>query len=518
MRIDPIDLAILAAYLLGMVAFGLWMGRRQKDAADFMVGGRSMPWWLVLFSIVATETSTVTFLSIPGFAYQNDLTWLQLPIGFAVGRVVVTLLLLPRYFKGELFTAYQVLHERFGGATKQVASLLFVITRTLADGLRLFLSALVLQEVAGVPLPTAVIALGAATILYTFVGGMRAVIWTDFVQFVVYMLGAAIAAWILLGRIDGGLEGFLESARAFPTPDGPVDKLRILDTHFDLGVATNLWAGVIGGAVLAIATHGVDQLMVQRYLSAKSRGAAGLALVSSGVVVTLQFAFFLLIGVALAVYYTQQGEPTDFVRGDRVFATFIVDEMPVGVLGIVLGAVFSAAMSTLSSSLNSSATALANDIWHPLFRPEARDTERLVTVRVLVIVFGVLQVLVGIEGRNVDTAVVNSVLAIASFTTGIVLGLFLLGIFVRRAGQQAALLGLLGGAFVVGQLRFELLALIDPTWTNAAAWGATFGDAEDWQTPAWPWFALIGSTATVWTGTVVALFFPAERRAPDATS
>ncbi|MGA1608065.1 MAG: sodium:solute symporter family transporter, partial [Planctomycetota bacterium] len=186
MNISTTDLAVLLGYLVAMLLFGLWMGRRQKDAADFMVGSRSVPWWLVLASIVATETSTVTFLSIPGFAWENDLTWIQLPIGFAIGRLAVLGLFLPRYFRGELFTAYQVLHERFGGRTKVVASLLFVVTRTLADGLRLFLSAIVLREVAGIDMELAIIVLGAVTILYTFLGGMRAVLWTALVQFDVY--------------------------------------------------------------------------------------------------------------------------------------------------------------------------------------------------------------------------------------------------------------------------------------------------------------------------------------------
>ncbi len=525
MRIETVDLAVLVAYLVAMVLFGLWMGRRQTGSADFMLGGRSMPWWLVLFSIVATETSTVTFLSIPGFAFQNDLTWLQLPLGFALGRLVVTWLLLPRYFKGELFTAYQVLDQRFGGLTKQAASLLFVATRTLADGLRLFLSAIVLREVAGVNLELAVISLGAATILYTFVGGMRAVIWTDFVQFLVYMLGAGIAAWILLGRIDGGLEGFLDTARAFPTDEGPVDKLRIFDFGWDMGNATNFWAGLIGGSVLALATHGVDQLMVQRYLAAKSQGQAGVALVLSGIVVTAQFAFFLLIGVGLAVFYAQQPDAPTFARADRVFATFIVDEMPVGVLGIVLGAVFSAAMSTLSSSLNSSATALSNDVWHPLFRRNAGDGERLWTARIFVIGFGVLQILVGIEGQYLDQSVVSAVLAIASFTTGIVLGVFLLGIAVARAGQLAALIGLVAGTLVVSQIQFDLLTTLldgaDATerhWSNDALVTAVFGrpdgDASSyWVVPAWPWFALIGSTVTVATGSLAALVLP--RRTPS---
>ena len=511
MRIESTDLAILAAYLLGMVAFGLWIGRRQSGAADFMVGGRRMPWWLVLFSIVATETSTVTFLSVPGIAYENDLTWLQLPFGFAIGRVVVTFLLLPRYFRGELFTAYQVLHDRFGGATRQVASLLFLVTRTLADGLRLFLSAIVLQAVADVEVEYAVIALGVATIVYTFVGGMRAVLWTDFVQFVVYMAGAGIAAKVLLDGIPGGLDGFLDSARAFRTEQGTVDKLTILDTSFDLGEATNLYAGLIGGAILAVATHGVDQLMVQRYLAARGRIQASVALVTSGLVVVAQFALFLLIGVGLAIFYAQPAHRRSFEDSDYVFATFIVQQLPSGVLGVVLGAVFSAAMSTLSSSLNSSATALSNDIWHPLFRPSAGDRERLVTIRLFVVLFGAMQIAVGIQGQYLDESIVGAVLSIASFTTGIVLGVFLLGIFVRRCGQTNALASLLFGSAVVAHVKFDLFAEIDEQLAMANL-------IDGFRGVAWPWFALIGSSATFLFGALASAMFPRATQSMTALS
>lgn len=491
MKIATTDLAVLLAYLAAMLLFGLWMGRRQRDAADFMVGGRAIPWWLVLFSIVATETSTVTFLSIPGFAWAHDLTWIQLPIGYAVGRLLVIVLLLPRYFRGEMFTAYHVLHERFGGATKTIASLLFVITRTLADGLRLFLSALVLWKVADIDMVYAIVVLGIVTIVYTFLGGMRAVVWTDFVQFVVYVAGAILAFVMLLDVIPGGWDGFVKAA-------SESDKLRAFDFGFDITVAYQFWAGLIGGAVLSVATHGVDQLMVQRYLCARSQGQAATALGLSGLVVILQFGFFLLIGAALFVHYSEVGqeffkldaagqvvldaEGNPVKALDLVFATFIVDELPTPALGIVLGAVFSAAMSTLSGSLNSSATALANDVWFPVVRPRAEEREKLRTVRAFTVMFGVLQVVVAIQGRNLDEAVVNSVLSIAGFTTGIVLGVFLLGILTVHVEQNAALVGLVVGTIVV-------------SWV---AFGTSI---------AWPWYALIGSGSTFVAGLAAARYF-----------
>ena len=271
MSISTVDLCILVAWLLTITALGMWVGGRQRSAADYSVGSRNLPWWAILGSIIATETSTVTFLSIPGIAFRGDLTWLQIPIGFAIGRMVVVWLFMPHYFSGKLLTAYEVLHRRFGGGVKQFASLLFLVTRTMADGVRLFLSALVLQQVADVDLATSVLCVGTATMAFTFVGGMRAVVWTDCVQLVVYIAGALIALWVMVDGIDGGFGGMIDTAAA-------ADKLRVFDTVFAWDNAQCLWAGLIGGAFVALGSHGADQLLVQRYLSARSQRQAAVAL------------------------------------------------------------------------------------------------------------------------------------------------------------------------------------------------------------------------------------------------
>lgn len=468
MGIGPLDAAILGLYLLGVVCFGFLMGRGQRSAADFMVAGRSLPWWVVLFSIVATETSTVTFLSIPGFAYGKDLTWLQLPLGFLVGRFVVVALLLPHYFEGELFTAYDVLERRFGGRVKQVSSVLFIVTRSLADGLRLFLTAIVLQEVTGLSLSRAVVVIGIATIAYTFFGGMRAVLWTDLVQFIVYIGGALIALDVLLGRIPGGWHRVLTMAAAS-------HKLRVFDFRLDFTDPYVFWAGVLGGLFLTLGSHGADQMMVQRYLCARNLKGAGRALWASGVVILAQFALFLVIGVALYCFYQIHPPLVPFDRTDRVFARFIVDELPPGALGLVLGAVFAAAMSTLSSSLNSSATAAFHDLLRPSLLRRASPRTELAWTRALTAGFGLVQIGVGIAGRWLDATVVAGVLAIAGFTTGIILGVFFLGILTRRVGQTAALVGL-----VLGLAGMTAVYLFTPL--------------------AWPWYALVGSLGTFGLG------------------
>jgi len=475
-RVGGVDLAILVAYLVGVLLWGLWIGRGSRTVSEYMVGGRHLPWWLILVSIVATETSTVTFLSIPGFAFGRDMSWLQIPIGFLIGRFAVALLLLPQYFRGEFFTAYEVLSRRFGGATQRVASALFVVTRTLADGLRLFLTAIVLQEMTGIPLAWAVAAIGVTTIVYTYFGGMRAVLWTDLVQFVIYIGGALIAFDLLLGRLPNGWTDLVALG-------GEAGKLRVFDFSLDWAEPYALWAGLFGGIFVTLGSHGVDQMMVQRYLCAKDLPDARRALTWGGFVVVAQFALFLLIGVGLYVFYQLHPPAAAFDRTDRVFARFILEEMPVGVVGVLLGAIFAAAMSTLSSSLNSCATAATRDLYRPFAGARESPDRELAVTRVLTAVFGALQIAVGIGGQWLESSVVASVLGIAAFTTGIVLGIFFLGSFAPRVGQRAAL-----AALIVGLVAMTTIYFATPL--------------------AWPWYALVGSAITFGSGWLASWVFP----------
>jgi SSS family solute:Na+ symporter len=482
---SALDFGVLAVYLAGVVAFGLWVGRGQKGAADYMVGDRNIVWWGLLLSIVATETSSVTFLSVPGVSWRGDFRFIQLPLGYAIGRLLVVAFLLPHYFSGEYFTAYEVLRERFGGAVGQAASFLFIVTRSLADGLRLFLTALVVQEMAGVSLPMAVALVGVTTIVYTFVGGMKAVVWTDVVQFVVYVLGAAVAFALLVVRLPGGWAELVATGTA-------AGKFHWLDLSTALDNPYTLWAGVVGGMFLTFGSHGADQLMVQRYLCARSRGEAARALGTSGLVILAQFAFFLLIGVGLFVFYSAFPPAAPFDRPDRVFIRFIVEQLPHGVIGLIAGAVFAAAMSTLASSLNSSATALVTDFYRPLVRPGASPRHLLRVTRGFTLLFGLVQILVALGGRLLSQTVVESVLTIAGFTTGIILGLFFLGIFTRRVGQTAAFVGLLLGLGVI----------------TAVAFGTRL---------AWPWYTLVGSVSTFAFGVLASFVWGNESEAAPSS-
>ena len=478
-RLSPPDLAIVAAYILAMTLFGLRFARQQKDLKSYFVGDRNVGWFLVLISIVATETSAVTFLSVPGTAYNpgtltkpgGNFTFLQLSFGYILGRCLVAWLLLPLYMRGELFSAYQVLEVKFGRGVQRLASGLFLLTRTVADGLRLYLTALVMQYV-GFSIEWAIVAVGLITILYTYMGGMKAVLWTDLIQFVIKIAGAALAFVFVIRLLPGGWDTYVATGME-------ADKFRWLDTDFKLNVAYNLWAGVIGGAAFSMASHGADQLMVQRYLCAKSLTHARVAVVLSGLVVFAQFVLFLALGVGLyAAAKTGVFEVADGTRNDAVFGLFIVTKLPVGVVGILVAAILAAAMSTLSSSLNSSANALVTDFYRPL-RPGKPEGHYVLASRLMTAGWGLAQIGVALAAHwsGSGRSVVDRVLTVAGFTTGLVLGLFLLGKLRHTVQPRAAIAGLVAGFAVV-------LAVWVPSFR-----GNTI--------VAWPWFALLGSSTTV---------------------
>lgn len=494
--LSNLDLGIVALYILAMTLFGVWFSKKQKDLKTYFVGERNVGWFLVLISIVATETSAVTFLSVPGTAYNpsgGNMTFIQLSFGYILGRCLVAWLLLPLYMQGELFSAYQVLREKFGPSVQRVASALFLLTRTIADGLRLYLTALVMQYV-GWSIPEAILATGIITIVYTYLGGMKAVLWTDLIQFVIKIAGAALAGYFVLKLIPGGWDTYVQVGEA-------ADKFRWLDTRWNPTVAYNIWAGVIGGAVFSMASHGADQLMVQRYLCARSLGQARLALVLSGFVILAQFVLFLLVGIGFFVAH-QQGVFDIAIGGrdatkDEVFGHFIVTQMPSGVVGVLVAAILAAAMSTLSSSLNSSANALVTDFYKP-WRPNHSERHYVVLSRLLTAFWGAAQISVALIAHysGSDRSVVDRVLAVAGLTTGLILGLFILGRFRTAVSSPAAIIGLVTG----------FIAVI-VVWLP--------GQLPQGQTIlAWPWFAPVGAGTTV----IVALIANHLLNGPAATS
>ncbi len=501
------DLAILVVYLLGTVALGAWFAQRHRDVRGYFVTQGDVPWWAIMSSIVATETSAATFISVPGIAYGGNFTFLQLVIGYLIGRVIVSALFLPLYFRGELLTVYQVLGQRFGGLVKQLAASLFLVTRSLADGFRLYLTGLVLAALllalpgtAGAARSMApaldpaftiilvsVLVIGVVTIVYTYFGGMEAVIWTDVSQLFIYLMGATVAAVILLNRIPGGWSEVVRAGTA-------AGKFQVIDPTWDLTRSYTLWSGVIGGAFLTTATHGTDQLMVQRYLCGTSARHARRALLASGVVVFLQFVLFLFIGAMLYVFYTAHApqEIAAFsvggrIQGDRIFPQFIVTHLPTGMVGLVVAAIAAAAFT---SSLNAQAATTIADFYMPMTRGRRSDAHYLRASKALTIGWGLVQIAVGFAAIRLSQSVVNEVLGIASFTNGVILGVFFLGTLTTRVHQAPAVLGMITGAAVV--LAVRLLTVV-----------------------SWQWYVLIGSTVTFTVG-YVASFGPLAADARSA--
>jgi SSS family transporter len=467
--LQPLDVAIVVLYLVGTTMLGAWFSRGQRDVRTYFVGDRNVSWWLILVSIVATETSTVTFLSVPGMAFNpqgGNLTFLQLAFGYVIGRVFVAWLLVPQYVRGEILSAYELLRQRFSPAVQRTASALFLLTRTVGNGLRLYLTALLLGQFTGWNMTVAVLVISALTVVYTYLGGMQAVIWTDLIQFIVYLSGAVCAGAIMLWLLPGGWDGFV----AVGTEAG---KFTLFDFSPDPAQPLTFWAGVIGGAFFTMGSHGADHLMVQRYLCSRSLGQARTALVLSGVVVLVQFLLFLLLGVGLyALWQTGILVLPDGIRNDEVFGAFIVTRLPMGLVGLVVAAVLAAAMSSLSSSLNSSAAAFVSDFYRP-FRPDRGEAHYLQVSRTMTLVWGVAQTAMALAalGLHSDEGVVMQVLRIAAVTMGTVLGLFLLGSLRKPVGSPAALTGL-----VVG------LAAVIVAWIAGLAW---------------PWFTPLGAAVTV---------------------
>jgi len=357
---------------LGVTALGLWFRRGQNDVRDYFLGGRTTPWWALAFSIVATETSTLTIIGTPAISYSTNLTFIQLVFGYLLGRVLIVLLFLPGYFRGEYFTAYALIEKRFGVRMRAVAASTFLVTRAVAEGVRVSAIALVISVVLGTSEQIAVVIVIALTIFYTFEGGMKAVIWTDVAQLLLYLTGSAVTLGFLLHSIPGGWSEVTQVAASAG------NKLRFLDFSFHLATKYTFWSGVIGGAFLTMASHGTDQTIVQRLLAARNQRQSVLALLSSGVAVFFQFGLFLFVGVMLFAYY--QVPSSTFGRADRIYPTFIVTHMPHGIAGLLIAAILAAAMSNLSAALNSLSSSSIMD-FYVRFRPEVSEERRLQLAR-----------------------------------------------------------------------------------------------------------------------------------------
>lgn len=501
MQFSVIDYIVIVVYLVGVAFLGLKSSGKQTSNKDYFLGGEGIPWWAVLFSIVATETSTLTFISIPAVAYGGNLTFLQITVGYVIGRIGVALFFLPKYYEGELFTAYTFLEKRFGAGMRNAASSTFMITRLLADGVRLFATAIPLAIILRLGgafsgwgdlelYILSICVITAITLVYTFFGGIKAVVWMDFVQMMVYIGGAVIAVGVLLGNLPAGFEL-------------PSEKLQLVNLGFDMNFKEfiaqpyTLITALVGGAVFSLASHGTDQLLVQRVLATRNLKSGQKAMIWSGILAMLQFALFMGIGLLLFMFYEGvAASEMGLATTDEVFAKFIVEQLPVGVSGLIVAALFAAAMSSLSSSLNSLASSTTYDLYKPYFGKNNTEAEDLSISRKITMGWGMILTasaiffaILQLQGGE-RPAIVELGLGIASYTYGGLLGAFLLGMFFSKPDKTDALIGFFCGLIA-------LLFMVQGPIQNLLP--------GDGLAIAWPLYTLVGSFIVVTTGSISAI-------------
>jgi solute:Na+ symporter, SSS family len=474
-----IDGTIVVFYLIAITLFGVRFRKKQQSIHTYFLGGKTIPAWALSLSIVATETSTLTIIGTPGIAFGGDLSFLQLVLGYMVGRVFISLVLIPAYFKGEMYTAYQLMERRFGQRIKHATASLFLITRALAEGVRVLAIATVVGIVLGTGDLASILIISALTLIYTFEGGLTAVIWTDVVQLFIYIGGTLVAFFTILSYIPGGWEGVMANAG---------HKFVLWNFSTSYHVPYTFWAGVIGGAFLNTASHGVDQLIVQRLLAARNERDSKAALLSSGLVIFFQFSLFLVVGIMLYSFYLYHPEESVPAMRDRIFPTFVVRHLPHGVSGLMIAAILAAAMSNLSSSLNSLASTTVVDFYIPFLKRSAGTQEQLRISRWMTVVWGIILVVLAFLSRGVES-VLEAGLTIASITYGSLLGVFLLGVLTRKANESGSILGL-------GVGLSSMLAI----WYYSTYYNAI----------AFTWYVLIGTVITFSVGYLASLYLDAK--------
>src|SRR5579863_1635108 len=487
MGLNALDWAVIAVYLTGVTLFGMRFRSRERTIQGYFLAGNQIPWWAISISIVAAETSTLTVISVPGIAYATDFRFLQLAMGYVLGRVLVAWILIPHYFRGELVTAYELIDRRFGPGLRSLTAALFLVTRAAAEGVRIFAVAIVVRIALGRALSglsdlasdaAAIVIVTLLTLAYTFKGGMTAVIWTDVVQLAIYVSGTVVGLFTLLHFIPGGWQ----TVHAIAAPS---QKFRVLDPSWNPLEAYTLWSGIIGGAFLTMASHGTDQLIVQRLLAARNERQSKVALVTSGGAVFLLFALFLLLGAMLFVYYRLSPPDAPFGRTDRIFPTFVASRMPHGISGLLIAAILAAAMSNLSAAFNSLSASTIVDFYARL-RPQSAEERRVRLARISTIAWAAVLCAIALLARR-GGRVLEMGLSIASVAYGAMLGVFLLGVLTRRATQVGAGVGMVAG--------FAL---------NIYLWRFT-------RVP-FPWYVALGSVATFAVGYGASLLTPPGRQ------
>jgi len=476
---EAADWLVISIYLIGIILFGLWFGRDQKNTRDYFLGSKNIPWWGVGFSIVATETSALTFIGVPALAYGTNLAFLQIILGYVIARIVLAIVLVPHYFKGEIYSPYQLFSNAFGPAARRTAAGFFLIAGTLAAGVRVYVTCIPIQLMLRTDkwvqgsdgILAAIVLFVGLSLIYTYAGGIKAVVWTDAVQFVLFMAGGVFTLLYIPQLFDGGFQEVFSKA----VKGG---KLEWLNLHFSLSMPYNLWMGVIGGTVHVMSSHGADQLLVQRVLTCKSVGDGRKALLLSALIIFPLFVIFLLTGALLWVYYQQfppaipiPATTAGVSKDDYIYPIFILTAVPPVLKGFLIVAILSAAMSSVSSALAALASVSTMDLMRGLWRVERSEKDLLKFSRYSTLYWAVALIGVAYASREVPF-VLNAAFALTGLTSGAMLGGLLTALFTKKGSAAPVIIGMVTSLVVMIVVQLE---------TNIA----------------WPWFTLIGASVTM---------------------
>jgi SSS family transporter len=497
------DWTVIVLYLLGIIGLGMWFGRDQHTTRDYFLGSKTIPWWGIGLSIVAAETSALTVIAVPAMAYGGNLAFLQMILGYVIARIILAVVLVPHYFKGEIYSPYQLFANTCGPAARRTAGAFFLISETLAAGVRVYVASIpvvlvlgdqVLGFGTGNPILGAILLFVILSLLYTYVGGVKAVIWTDAAQFGLFLLGGIFAVFYVPKLLPGGAGAVLAKAAAA----GKLHWLNVLPppgvsfTKFLLGAPYNLWMGLIGGTVLVLSTHGAEQLIVQRVLTCRNVADGRKALILSAVVIFPLFLVFLLAGVMLWAFYQThpfliplpQPRP-GLVQNDFIFPIFMVTEVPHLLKGFFIVAILSAAMSSVSSALTALSSVSTMDFVKPLL-PGRDEAYFLRFSKLSTLAWAAMLILVAYSSRHVEF-VLNVAFSLRGLTGGALLGGLCLAVFWKPGSPVPVITGMMSS------LACMTLIQVLPQWPPTKQFWAQHVGTEIF----WPWFTLMGAAITI---------------------
>lgn len=483
------DWIVTIVYLVGIVLFGMWFGRGMKNTKDYFLGNKSIPWWGVGLSIIATETSALTFIGVPALAYSDsNLTFMQIVIGYVIARLILAIIMVPLYFKGEIYSPYQLVEKAFGTPASRTIAGFFLIAATIAAGVRVFVTCIPLRFMLGFGADQYLIVIllfVGLSLAYTYVGGVKAVIWTDAIQFFLFVAGGVFTFFYIPTLIDGGMSGAMAMARE-------AGKLHWFNGEFKLGMPFNIWMGVIGATFMVMSTHGADQLIVQRVLTCKSVSDGRKSLILSAVLILPMFLLFLLVGTMLWVYYTTFPDmPITPSKNDEIFPIFIMTKIPNVLKGFIIVAILSAAMSSISSALSALASVSTMDFFKAMSRKERSEEFYLRFSKHSTAAWGIVLIVVAYFTQFLEQGILNAALGLNGLTNGAMLGALLLVLLWKKGSPWPLVTGMLVslGCMIVIYNYFG-------------------------KEIAWPWFTLIGCTITLSVAVVLqqAINYQAARK------